>query len=266
MLLIDDPPNPCTPRQRRLLDSARRLPGEVERLLSSRAERFDWPSSGSRRPSTVTATRVPRTCTPWPASTSTRPRGSDLWARSTRWSDHNERFFATHVLGQLAADLALIAGALVRRPPTTRRSSRWRASPSSIAGSPGRSGRRSQLPAQALCLLSAEANKAMNLNSYIGLMGGSYREVRRRRGLTLVPRASTRPIWSSGLRLRAHDRRRQRDHARVLPSARLPARARRERPGRGGADPRTAHSRAPPPVSSGSPARPPTCSTSSTRA
>ena len=35
--------------------------------------------------------------------------------------------------------------------------------------------------------LSHEANKAMNLNSYIGLIGGSYREVETPAGRILVP-------------------------------------------------------------------------------
>ncbi|MBW1880864.1 MAG: cellulose synthase, partial [Deltaproteobacteria bacterium] len=38
--------------------------------------------------------------------------------------------------------------------------------------------------------LSHEPNKAMNINSYLGLVGGTYREVRREDGLHLIPAPS----------------------------------------------------------------------------
>ena len=38
--------------------------------------------------------------------------------------------------------------------------------------------------------LSHEPNKAMNLNSYIGLMGGSYHEIQTVGGTALVPGAA----------------------------------------------------------------------------
>ena len=40
-LLIDDPPNPATPEQTRLLESARALPGEIDALLRTPRARFE---------------------------------------------------------------------------------------------------------------------------------------------------------------------------------------------------------------------------------
>src|SRR5262249_52526169 len=103
-------------------------------------------------------------------------------------SDHNERFFATHVLGQLASDLDLVGRALraaafddLAQLPIERIHQLYcrlawtfRAEISSFQR-------------KRYASLSAEPNKAMNLNSYIGLMGGSYREVQTPAGLNLVP-------------------------------------------------------------------------------
>ena len=78
--------------------------------------------------------------------------------------------------------------------------------------------------------LSHEPNKAMNLNSYIGLIGGGYREVETPSGgCALVPRRrrAARPRRPRP-RLRAHPRRRQRAAARVLPAPRPPAWSSRE--------------------------------------
>ena len=70
--------------------------------------------------------------------------------------------------------------------------------------------------------LSHEPNKAMNLNSYIGLMGGSYGIRETPAGAVLA--AGARRLGSTsmvpGPRLRADARRRQHAAARVLPAAR----------------------------------------------
>ena len=235
----------------------------------SRAGASTWPSSASRQTLDLTRpTPVPTTCT----TLAEEYEFAAGWIRSLgekyQVSDHNERFFATHVLGKLAADLALTGAAL-----------RSAAADDPAKLSAGRAcaqlyrrlawtfrAELSSFQRKTYASLSAEPNKAMNLNSYIGLMGGSYREVQDP-GRAAPPSGGGgggRP-GGAGLRLRAHPRRRQRDHARVLPAAgatcssrKRTARSRwRSRP--------TARSRARPPASSGSPGRPPTCSTSSTR-
>lgn len=194
VLLVDDPPNPRYAEPRRQLDSAVALPGEVERLLSEPRERFD------RALERFAAS----------ADWAGEPGADDLltladeyehaaaWIRSLgdryEVSDHNERFFTTHVLGQLASDLGLTGRALraaaaddpakltMERLAQLYRRLAWtfRAEISSFQR-------------KRYASLSAEPNKAMNLNSYIGLMGDSYREVETPTGLTLVPAGEAEP-------------------------------------------------------------------------
>lgn len=188
VLLIDDPPNPRYAEQRRLLASAEALPAEVERLLSDPRRRFDQ------------ALRRFEETADWRARPSAE-QVSDLageyeyagrWVRSLGEqydaTDHNERFFANHVLGQLAAELTLTGEALfaaadddpekltIERLAQLHRRLAWtfRAEITSF---------------QRKCYasLSNEPNKAMNLNSYIGLMGGSYREAQTPAGRHLLP-------------------------------------------------------------------------------
>src|ERR1700761_1942466 len=188
VLLIDDPPNPRYAGPRRLLDSAVALPAEVERLLSEPRRRFD-----------LALTRFENTVDP------TLPTSTDEvhclaaeyefaagWIRSLsdqyHVSDHNEAFFANHVLGKLSTDLAVIGRALrtaadsePEKIDTARMTQLYRRLAWTFRAEV------SSFQRKRFASLSAEANKAMNLNSYIGLMGGSYREVQTPAGLNLVP-------------------------------------------------------------------------------
>jgi cellulose synthase/poly-beta-1,6-N-acetylglucosamine synthase-like glycosyltransferase len=190
VLLIDDPPNPQYADPQRLLDSALALPGEIERLLSEPRLRFDSALErfeASLNPEVVASVEDVLTL-------AGEYKFAAEWIRGLgetyQVSDHNERFFATHVLGQLATDLDLVAGALraaayddpeqlpIERIHQLYCRLAWtfRAEISSFQR-------------KRYASLSAEPNKAMNLNSYIGLMGGSYREVQTPAGLNLVPAA-----------------------------------------------------------------------------
>jgi cellulose synthase/poly-beta-1,6-N-acetylglucosamine synthase-like glycosyltransferase len=194
VLLIDDPPNPRYAGPRKLLDSAAALPAEVERLLSEPRRRFDLALDrfqSSAEPSLpTTAGEVHAVAGEYEYAAS--------WIRSLseqyHVSDHNEAFFATHVLGKLSADLAVIGRALRTAADSE---------PEKIEVS-----RLSQLycrlawtfrcevssfQRKSFASLSAEPNKAMNLNSYIGLMGGAYREVQTPAGLNLVPAGDQTP-------------------------------------------------------------------------
>src|ERR1700761_8581592 len=194
VLLIDDPPNPRYAGPRRLLDSAVALPAEVERLLSEPRRRFD-----------LALERYEVTADPSLPTSSDEVHGLAAeyefaagWIHSLsdqyHVSDHNEAFFANHVLGKLSADLAVIGRALrtaadsepekidAARMTQLYRRLAWtfRAEVSSFQR-------------KRFASLSAEPNKAMNLNSYIGLMGGAYREVQTPAGLYLVPAGEGEP-------------------------------------------------------------------------
>ncbi|MBS1861094.1 MAG: glycosyltransferase [Actinobacteria bacterium] len=190
VLLVDDPPNPRYAGPRRLLDSATALPAEVERLLSEPRRRFELAlerfemSVDPTMPTSAEAVHAVAAEYEFAAN----------WIRSLsdqyHVTDHNEAFFATHVLGKLAGDLLVVGRALrtaadsePEKIPTSRmvqlhRRLAWtfRCEVTSFQR-------------KRFASLSAEPNKAMNLNSYIGLMGGAYREVQTPAGLNLVPAA-----------------------------------------------------------------------------
>src|ERR1700743_2239838 len=112
VLLIDDPPTPRYQGPRKLLDSALALPAEIKRLLSEPRERFDrslekfeadvdWNGTLTRE-EVLTLSEDYDFAAEWLRSLSERYQPSD----------HNERFFATHVIRQLASDMALTGSVL----------------------------------------------------------------------------------------------------------------------------------------------------------
>jgi cellulose synthase/poly-beta-1,6-N-acetylglucosamine synthase-like glycosyltransferase len=189
VLLVDDPPNPQYAGPRKLLDSAVALPGEVERLLSEPRLRFD---SALERFEASIGDREGGTSTEDVLTLAREYDHAADWVRSLsagyQVSDHNERFFATHVLGKLSSDLALTGQALraaADDDPSKLPLERLHELYCRLAWT--FRAELSSFQRKRYASLSAEPNKAMNLNSYIGLMGGSYREVQTPAGLNLEP-------------------------------------------------------------------------------
>ncbi len=186
VLLIDDPPDVKYTAPRRLLAAARALPGEITDLLAGPAalhrearDRFvaahaDGSDAGIEEMHDL----------------------ADRFTEAAEWLrglgaaqpavDHSVDFFRDHIVGRLAADLALTAGAL--------RSA-------AAAGATLSVERLTQLHARLVAIftvevssferkqfvsLSHEANKAMNLNSYIGLMGRRFHDVPTPLGRALI--------------------------------------------------------------------------------
>lgn len=185
-LLIDDPPVPSNLEQANLLDAARALPRQVQELLA---------------PPLVAARRAHDGFVAIDAATPIAP--SDMrklantydtavaWLRQLGHDqpivDHTDVFFVDHVIGRLADELGSIAdavraaideGVVLPRQRMTQlyRSLVW------IFECEVSSFERKRYHS-----LSDEPNKAMNLNSYIGLMGGSYDVVDGPAGRSLVP-------------------------------------------------------------------------------
>ena len=262
VLLIDDPPNPTTPAQPALLDAARALPGEIDALLPhpGRASRprsrpsSRPPARGSRPAAELL--RLAQTydeAVAWlretPTARRSRPHGRVL--RATRSSAAGRR-----PRGRRPG----AAGGRRGRGPSPRHA-RAPALPPAGLDLPGEV---TSFERKLYSSLSQESNKAMNLNSYIGLMGHSF-EVRatpegrcspRRRRSRLdgaptpttcspsTPTASSCRNTACGWSMSSRSRR-----TRSWPSSR---RRTRRSPGR-------------PPGWSDCPARPPISSTSSTR-
>jgi cellulose synthase/poly-beta-1,6-N-acetylglucosamine synthase-like glycosyltransferase/EAL domain-containing protein (putative c-di-GMP-specific phosphodiesterase class I) len=186
VLLIDNDPSPTTSSARHLLTAARTAARQVEEMLSEPASRFALTLEAFEHSESATA---PGVGDMYELAT-LYERAIDYvraWRDETHHDDPAERFFDEHVLGTLAADLGATAEALRRAAdedivlPANRlhqfhRRLAWtfRASVSSFER-------------KLYANLSHEANKAMNLNSYIGLMGASYHDVETVAGRVLVP-------------------------------------------------------------------------------
>ncbi|HEV7721827.1 MAG TPA: glycosyltransferase family 2 protein [Iamia sp.] len=194
VLLLDDPPDaaPGT-EEHRLLDAARAVPAEVAALLEEPYVRFatsleqlaDRPADDRM----VTVEDLEHTAEDHDHAAAWLHSVADSWVRH----DHTDDFFVDHVVRALAEDIAVIATAL-------------RAAASEDAEVPF--GRLVQLRRRLVstfgvevsCFerkqylsLSSEPSKAMNLNSYIGLLGSSYREQPTSVGTLLEPCAADDP-------------------------------------------------------------------------
>jgi cellulose synthase/poly-beta-1,6-N-acetylglucosamine synthase-like glycosyltransferase/chitodextrinase len=187
VLLIDDPFVPKNRQARDQLEAARRLPRQIERLLAGPATRFTRALHSFEL-----------------AAESSTPLGlgamatlAEYYEEAASWLedlagdqeivDHTDAFLVNEVILRLARSLRAIKDAVlesaaegvVLEPLMFRRLLRrlvwtFRADVSSFERKRYES-------------LSHEPNKAMNLNSYMGLMGGTYREKRTVNGLALVP-------------------------------------------------------------------------------
>ena len=193
VLLIDDPPNPRYAEPRRRSTPRRRCRQRSSGCCRSRDSAPRKRCCGSRTPPIVTARPTVEQSARWRSSTSTPAPWMRSLSDQYQVSDHNERFFATHVLGQLASDLTLV-GRVLRSPRPTTGQAHDR--PPGAAVPPTRL----DLPGQGLefarkryASLSAEPNKAMNLNSYIGLMGEATSSARHRPACILVPAGDAEP-------------------------------------------------------------------------
>ncbi|WP_229069162.1 EAL domain-containing protein [Actinoplanes sp. DH11] len=190
VLLIDDPQQPRTRAARDMLLGARALPGAIEAELAvpftrvqAAYERFEQGYGDTR---TVTLGDM--------RALAAEYRFAAGWlyglGRRQEMVDHTDVFFVEHIVNRLAGDLGTIAGALEQGAeeeatvPAERLVQLYRRLLAIFGVSVTGFERKRYVS------LSSEPNKAMNLNSYIGLMGGSYQEVSTPLGVALV---SARP-------------------------------------------------------------------------
>ncbi len=192
VLLVDDNPNPTDPAVRSRLDATRALAGDIAELLAEPRSRFG-----------DALLRFELAETGAFAGDSDALELAEHYAWAAEWlraradehelEDHVDVFFAEQVLRALGDELALIAEAVEAAV----------AEGASLA-----SDRVAQLyrrlawtfdaelavfERKQWASLSHEANKAMNLNAYIGLMGGVYRPEETPEGPVLTPVTSRRP-------------------------------------------------------------------------
>jgi EAL domain-containing protein (putative c-di-GMP-specific phosphodiesterase class I)/cellulose synthase/poly-beta-1,6-N-acetylglucosamine synthase-like glycosyltransferase len=186
VLLIDDPSNPKRGSDRRLLEQARAVASDLQALLEPPCTR----ATAAMEVFALRGAHTPLELADMAAAASEYDAAAEWMstlADGTEIVDHADEFFIDQVLRKLAADFTATAGALrdaagdgVVLPWARllelyqRLAWTFRAELSSFE--------RKQYVS-----LSHEANKAMNLNSYIGLMGGTYRDVVTVSGRELVP-------------------------------------------------------------------------------
>ncbi len=186
VLLIDDPPEPRYAAPARLLEDARALPAEIERLLAAPRSRFAAAlAMFEARGGEASAEQIEALAVEYEYAC----RWLRELARGYTIVDNTDRFLVDNVISRLAADLKLTATALrsaldegatlpAERVHHLHQRLVWTFS-ARLAG----------FERKQYVSLSHAPNKAMNLNSYIGLMGSRLRDVITPSGRVLVPAA-----------------------------------------------------------------------------
>lgn len=185
VLLIDDPPSPTYAGPAAMLRSALELPAQIEELLAEPRERFrsalrSFDARGGDRRCTAADLRAVadeyRAAVDWLTT----------FADGYPSEDHSDAFLVDQVFRNLGVELATSETALraaaaddAELAPEALRRMLVRLTWIFTA-------RVTSFQRKRYVSLSHEPNKAMNLNSYIGLMGGAYREVPTASGTALV--------------------------------------------------------------------------------
>jgi cellulose synthase/poly-beta-1,6-N-acetylglucosamine synthase-like glycosyltransferase len=177
VLLIDDPPEPKYRRPAEMLAAAQRLPSEIEALLGEPLKRFQDALDGFETKHIIDGNTSEADLRDVALEYEHAAQWLIDYGDGYEVVDHADSFLVDQVLLGLAADMRLNAealsdaigdGAVLTREHLRYllRRLTW------IFGA-----RISSFQRKRFVSLSHEPNKAMNLNSYIGLMGGSYREM-----------------------------------------------------------------------------------------
>lgn len=195
VLLIDDPPE-VEGHNRNLLEGARELPHDIERLLAyphnrchAAAGRFEQAVEALANQGTD---RVPEEFLIELAQTyDFAVSWLELQAGSLPIEDHTDIFLKEQVFERIAADFSMTVVALREAIHYSNQISNDRIRQLYARLTNTFEARLSSFERKRYSSLSHEANKAMNLNSYIGLMGHSYAEVETLSGKALIPSKRT---------------------------------------------------------------------------
>ena len=191
VLLIDDPQQPKTRVARDQMLAARALPDTIEAELAVPHSRV---RASYERFAAACEDRAATTDDMLNLAVDYRFAVGWLYGLGRRQElvDHTDVFFVEHIVNRLADDLATIAEALEQGAeqdaalPKERLVQLYRRLLAVFDVTVTSFERKRYVS------LSAEPNKAMNLNSYLGLMGGTYQEVATPLGVALVPAATGR--------------------------------------------------------------------------
>src|SRR5581483_10659798 len=194
VLLIDDPPNPAEQHNRDLLEAARLLPAEIERLFAVPARRFAQAlaSFQARSDAGTGASSLEELTTLAEHYHVAAAHVRDM-SRVVSGGDHSAEFVQREVVTRLADEFETVAKALRAAAADHAEISRRRLLQLYRRLAWTFTVTVSTFERKRFLTLSDEPNKAMNLNSYIGLMGGSYSEEHTARGPLLLPTRSAAP-------------------------------------------------------------------------
>ncbi|MDQ1248723.1 MAG: hypothetical protein QG597_3096 [Actinomycetota bacterium] len=187
MLLIDDPPDAEDEATQRILDGCRALPSEVSAWLSGPARRCNEALAAFEAAMTghgaddAAADQLATAAAHFTWAAEWLTAESIAYPRLTT----PECFLADEVLGGLARDFAETAAALQMAAENRARVPQARLRQLYLRLARTFSAELGSFERKRFASLSAEPNKAMNLNSYIGLMGHTYAMVETPAGMVL---------------------------------------------------------------------------------
>ncbi|MFN3217401.1 MAG: glycosyltransferase family 2 protein [Acidimicrobiales bacterium] len=191
VLLIDDPPHPTDPAAIAGLEAARALPGRITELLEPQRRRFEAALDRFEHQRTSRTMADSATLTDLAGLYDEAAAWFDDQRAPEEWVDHTDEFLATAFLGRIATDLRTTAGALRdAAAEDTATVSRRRVHQLHRRLVHLFRAELSSFERKKFASLSHEANKAMNLNSYLALLGGRYRIAPSPGGDVLVPAGS----------------------------------------------------------------------------
>ncbi len=187
VLLLDDDPFNVRPENRDRLEATCALGDEIATLLSKPCERFNKTlkqlKAANHKNETLTDSTISKVAADyiWAAA------WLDTLAEKEVIEDHVDRFFADQVLCKLAEDLRLVGEGLLGAHPTDMQYPAERLLQLSHRLVWIFSAKLQVFERKRYISLSHESNKAMNLNAYIGLMGGMYQREETPDGIVLTP-------------------------------------------------------------------------------
>ena len=199
VLLLDDPPNPRSAEHRAMLEGARRLPAELTEWLAEPRERF---AATLEQFEMSEVFQLSDEDAPEPDAPVDQIRDlADQYSWAAGWLrmrmaeevivDHVDRFFADQVLGVLADDFEQVSTALTAAADEQGSITRSRMLQLHRRLAWTFRGELTWFERKLYSSLSQESNKAMNLNSYIGLMGHSFDVRETPEGQVLAPAGNT---------------------------------------------------------------------------
>lgn len=185
VLLLDDKPNPTDKSDIERLERARKFDKEISEFLSVPAKRFSnaFNNFKNYRQKKVSTKETKRLINhyQWAAD------WLEKVAKNEQNANHVDQFFIDNVYHDLAEDFKLVARALQSSIDENVLLSKSKVMHLYQRLTWTFNAKIEVFERKKYASLSHEANKAMNLNSYIGLMGGRYIEQKTEEGIILLP-------------------------------------------------------------------------------